>query len=250
MLHSDWLLNMLEKSGTDPRSRTLALFDILHDWSTAPGLQPDAAKINCASGSADALLAYLTTQLTALRLAEPEVLAQQVHCIALGAWQAEMSGSCTGAFAQGKHAVAVLLDAQRTPAIARAKVAAMAASVCLIALSAAFVSSDRTAPPQPPAAVATAPAAMTTALTAPHPARSHQGNSPDQLASLHDSLERIRQGVCQYPQALMLAPEYRAVYLENVVNGSVPDSANQMREAHRLAQQVECYYPPVAMTAM
>lgn len=250
MLHSDWLLNMLEKSCSDPRSRILALFDILHDWSTAPGIQHDAAKENCASGSPDALLAYLTKQLTALRLAEPEVLAQQVHFIALGALQAEMSGTCGHAFAQGKNAVAVLLDAQRKPEIARVRAVAVAASVCLIAFSAFLVSSNQTAPPQQSAVVATVPASMTTALAGLHPVQSHQGNSPDQMASLHDSLERIRQGVCQYPQALMLAPEYRAVYLENVVNGSVPDSANQMREAHRLAQKVECYYPPVAMTAM
>jgi hypothetical protein len=75
-------------------------------------------------------------------------------------------------------------------------------------------------------------------------------NSPDQVASLHDSLERIRRGVCQYPQALMLAPEARAVFLENVVHGLVPVDANQMREARQLMQKVECYYPPVAMTAL
>lgn len=246
MLYSDWLLKMLEKSGSEPRGRILALFDILHDWSTAPGMQHDAASKNHVSSSPDALLAYLTTQLTALRLAEPEVLAQQVHFIALGAWQAEITGTCSHAYAQGKNAVAVLLDAQRKPEIARARAAAAVASVCLIAFSAYFVSSSE---PQS-AVVATAPASATTTPAELHPAQSHRGNSPDQLALLHGSLERMRQGVCQYPQALMLAPEYRAVYLESVVNGSVPDSANQMRVAHRLAQKVECYYPPVAMTAM
>lgn len=250
MLYSDWLLNMLEKSGSDPRSRILALFDILHDWSTAPGISRDAANPCGASGTPDALLAYLTMQLTALRLAEPEALAQQVHFIALGAVQAKMSGTCDRAFAQGKNAVAVLLDARRKPQIARVRSVAVAASVFVIAFSAFLVSSKDAAAPHSSPAIAATPAAMTTALAGLPPAPSHQGSSPDQMASLHDSLERIRQGVCQYPQALMLAPENRAVFLETVVNGSVPDSANQMREAHRLAQQVECYYPPVAMTAM
>lgn len=249
MLHSDWLLNMLEKSGPDPRSRILALFDILQDWSTAPGISRDAATLSGASGTADALLAYLTAQLAALRLAEPEALAQQVHFIALGAVHANLSGACDRAFVQGKNAVAVLLDAQRKPEIARTRTAAVAASVCVVVISAFLVSSKDAAAPHSPA-VAAMPAAMTTALAGLQPAQSHPGSSPDQMASLHDSLERIRQGVCQYPQALMLAAENRAVFLETVVNGSVPDSANQMREAHRLAEQVDCYYPPVAMTAM
>jgi hypothetical protein len=34
------------------------------------------------------------------------------------------------------------------------------------------------------------------------------------------------------------------------VNGSAPTDAESLREAHRLAQAVECYYAPAAMTAL
>jgi hypothetical protein len=91
---------------------------------------------------------------------------------------------------------------------------------------------------------------MPTDIGAFRPVTARLGSSPDQVASLNDSLERMRRGVCQYPQALMLAPEARAVFLENVVNGSVPTDAGQIREARLLAQKVECYYAPVAMTAL
>lgn len=247
MLYSDWLLNMLEKAGSDPRSRILALFDILHDWTTAPGIGNGSATRQLSHGAPDALLAYLSKQLAALRLEEPEVLAQQVVFIALGALQAEKAGT-HGAFAQGRNAVSVLLDAQRKPTIARARMAAVTASACLIAFAAFFVPSSEIALTRQAVAVETLPVSLGTTMASLHPAATSLSSSPDQMASLHDSLERIRQGVCQYPQALMLAPEYRAVYLDNVVNGSVPGSADQMREARQLAKKVECYYPPVAMT--
>lgn len=247
MLYSDWLLNMLEKSGPDPRSRILALFDILRDWTAAPGIQPASMTKHCTQGSPDAILAYLSKQLAALKLAEPEVLAQQVLFIALGALQAEKAGT-SGAFAQGRNAVAILLDAQRKPAMARARVAAVTASVCLVALSAFFVAGSKFASTRGTITVEALPLSVSATLAGRRSAQPLQVSSPDQMASLHDSLERIHQGVCQYPQALMLAPEYRSVYLDNVVNGSVPGSADQMRAAHQLAQKVECYYPPVAMT--
>lgn len=242
MLHSDWLLKMLDKAGNTPGRRVLALFDILQDWATAPGLKADEEM----TGSEDALIAYLTVQLSALRLPEPDILATQIYFIALGALQTAGTGEHDDAFLQGKQAAAVLLDAYRPPR--RVKTEAAVAASFFILVSAIFISAGETpvAPSQP---MATFPAP--TGIGAIQPVQAAlSGNSPDQVASLHDSLERMRRGVCQYPQALMLAPEARAVFIENVVNGSVPTDAGQMREASRLAQKVECYYAPVAMTAL
>lgn len=241
MLHSDWLLKMLDKAGNTPSRRVLALFDILQDWATAPGLKADAEM----AGSEDALIAYLTGQLSTLRLPEPDILATQIYFIALGALQTAGTGEHGDAFLQGKQAAAVLLDAYRPPR--RVKTEAVVAASFFILVSAIFISAGET-PVTPSQPMATSPAP--TGIGAFQPIHALSGNSPDQVASLHDSLERMRRGICQYPQALMLAPEARAVFIENVVNGSVPTDADQMREASRLAQKVECYYAPVAMTAL
>lgn len=248
MLHSDWLLKMMEKSGADPKAQILALFDILHDWTEAPGMRPAFAETALQSGSAEKLLAYLTWQTTALRLPDPEAVAHQIYCIALGALQAQLAASGGDAFVQARSAAAVLLDTG-IPRKSHVKAAALTASVCML-VAAVFVAPDiGIEPVRQPDAGAVLPLPLRTQATALHPAKVLQANSPDQVASLHDSLERIRRGVCQYPQALMLPPEYRAIFIENVVNGSVSPSTTDMPEIRKLVQKVECYYPPVAMTA-
>lgn len=246
MLHSDWLLKMLDKSGDTPRQRVLALFDILQDWTTAPGVKTDARMTGAGmTGSEAALIAYLTGQLTALRLPEPAILAAQIYFIALGALQSAGTGECGDAFLQGRQAAAILLDAQRPPRRINAGAAVAAAIFALVSVMFIAAGEYPAAPSQPMATLATP-----TNIPALQPTRARFGRSPDQVASLHDSLERMRGGVCLYPQALMLAPEARAVFLENVVNGAVPTDAGQLRTARLLAQKVECYYAPAAMTAL
>ena len=36
ILHSDWLVRMIEKSANTPQARMLNFFDILDDWLNAP----------------------------------------------------------------------------------------------------------------------------------------------------------------------------------------------------------------------
>jgi len=46
----------------------------------------------------------------------------------------------------------------------------------------------------------------------------------------------------------MLAPEQRAPFLENVVDGDVADiQPESMVMVSQLYQKVDCYYPPAAM---
>lgn len=242
MLHSSWLLRMLDKSADSHRGRVLALFDIMSDWSTAPGM--DMHGTDRLMGNEEALIAYLTRELTALNLKEPEILATQIYFIAMGALQTCSHEAHGNVFAQARQAAAILLDAHRPPR--RYKPAATVLSTALLVLaSALWLSPDRDLGNAPTSLVQLASPA---ALSATH--RVAHATSPDQVASLNNSLERMRGGVCQYPQALMLAPEARAILLENVVNGAVPGDATSLREAHRLTQSVECYYAPVAMTAL
>lgn len=244
MLHSPWLLKMLEKSGSTPRERVLALFDILQDWTAAPGLRLDSRDAGLSAPN-EGIVDYLTEQIATLRLADPGVLARQVYFIALGALQVTRGVENSNAFIHGRHAVAVLLDAQSPPRRLKTGMVVVSASLFLLASAMFFVPGTKSVPSD--AMTAFSVKADNDMLLSTHVSASY---SPDQVASLHHSREHIRRGVCQYPQALMLAPEARAVFLENIVNGSMPANANQMREAHQLMKKVECYYPPVAMTAL
>jgi hypothetical protein len=242
MLHSSWLLRMLDKSADTPRGRVLALFDIMADWNAAPGV--NFASPDNLMGNEEALITYLTRELNLLQLREPDILATQIYYIAMGALQTAGAQDSGNVFVQARQAAAILIDAHRPPR--RFKSAATVLSTALLVLGAAML-----IPYAPPSAMA--PVTTANAPSTPSPARvqaNYIRTSPAQVASLNDSLERMRRGVCQYPQALMLAPEARAVLLDNVVNGSVPTDAESLRVAHQLAETVECYYAPVAMTAL
>jgi hypothetical protein len=242
MLHSSWLLRMLDKSADTPRGRVLALFDIMADWNAAPGVNistPDHLM-----GNEEALIAYLTRELNALQLKEPDILATQIYFIAMGALQTAGAQEGGNIFAQARQAAAILLDAQRPPR--RFRSAATVLATAALVLGSALLVSHIPQRGIDPVAIATLQSSVITNNLRPASVRT----SPAQVASLNDSLERMRRGVCQYPQALMLAPEARAVLIENVVNGSAPVDADSLREARRLAQNVECYYAPVAMTML
>lgn len=231
---------MLDKSADNPRGRVLALFDIMADWSTAPGIaQGENDRL---MGNEEALIAYLTRELQALDLKQPDILANQIYFIAMGTLQTSASETSGNMFAQARQAAAILLDAHRPPRRARSAATVLAAAA--LVLGSALFFTHKPEPVFPVLATNDMPAMSMNMRTVT------LRTSPDQVAQLNDSLERMRRGVCQYPQALMLAPQDRAVLIENVVNGSAPVDADSLREAHRLARNVECYYAPAAMTAL
>lgn len=233
---------MLDKSADTPRGRVLALFDIMADWTTAPGIHPHAP--DSLMGNEDALISYLTRELNALNLQEPDILATQIYFIAMGALQTSGTPDQGNVFAQARQAAAILLDAHRPPR--RLKSAATVFATAALVLASALL----LFPTHDQAIEVDALASLQPLVDTQPLHYTGTSASPDQVASLNDALERIRRGVCQYPQALMLAPEARAVLLENVVNGAIPADAASLREAQRLTRTVECYYAPTAMTAL
>jgi hypothetical protein len=68
------------------------------------------------------------------------------------------------------------------------------------------------------------------------------------VSALYHLHEQIRTANCSYPQALMLAPEQRAPFIERVVDGNVGNmQPESMVLVSQLYQKVDCYYPPAAM---
>jgi hypothetical protein len=72
--------------------------------------------------------------------------------------------------------------------------------------------------------------------------------NPERVAALYNLHEQVHAANCSYPQALMLAPEQHAPFIENVVDGNVSDiKPESMVMVSQLYQKVDCYYPPAAM---
>lgn len=243
MLNSAWLLRMLEKSSPSPQGRLLALFDILGDWIEAPHLRSALADQSIADIATEdgALTAYLTGQARLAGLDAPEAIAQQLYTLALGALHAELrSPGCAALPEAGKAALTLLQSSVHAP---RYRLQMLAAGVMFVLLLGAFNLDDDSVQPANRHTTATLP--VTPALHA----ASRPAISPTQIAALNYSIERLRSGVCQYPQALMLPAEQRGPFLDSIVGGSVtPSSAEHAAALNTLVQKVDCYYAPIAMT--
>lgn len=234
LLDSDWLQRMAEKSGRTPQLRMLALFDILQDWAVAPGMREQLLAWQPALDEGRALRLFLSRLAREAGARQPEVLASQLGSMLLGALREQLRVPEQAALAHARVAAALLVDSQtRRQVLFPAEKAASLASLAVGTLLALFVL-DR-----PAESIAPAPARLAQAAPV---------LNPDQVASLYRLHDRIQAGTCHYPQALMLPPEQRAVYLENVVEGQggavMPANLPMVQQ---LYQKVDCYYPPAAM---
>jgi len=241
ILDSEWLVRMLSRTGGSPAERLMALFAILQDWVDAPHLR-EAWQHATPPDNYPLLMGYLQQQAAAGSAANPEALAYQVLFMAIGALQEELRSPACGALRHAAQAVQLLVDMElKVPRKPKAKTQQAALATLVLVAALGLLVADRTSQaPVPPTFTAEQPQ-----LTAMLPVDSP---NPDEIVALHGSLERIRQGQCMYPQALMLPANQRSIFLENIVDGWVAEPGRQVRELQELTTKVECYYPPVAMT--
>jgi len=71
--------------------------------------------------------------------------------------------------------------------------------------------------------------------------------SPVQTAELYSSIEQMRKGDCQYPEALAFPENQRAIYLENVIDGRISTKAADQALTRHFMQKVRCNYTPMLM---
>jgi hypothetical protein len=64
---------------------------------------------------------------------------------------------------------------------------------------------------------------------------------------LYAKYELMRQGTCQYPEALQIPDQDKAVYLENVVGGKLPTNLKDLAIANRYLEKVRCNFTPMLM---
>lgn len=234
ILDSDWLQRMALKAGRKPAARMLALFDIVEDWSAAPGMREHLQTWQPELEDGCALRLFMAQLAREAGAAQPEALASQLCSLLLGALREELRAPEQNALSHAKTAAALLIGNQlQRPGAGRSRMAASATALAaglLLAVFAIEPSIEHSTP-------------LRTEL-----AKAPDRLNPDQMAALYRMHDKIQAGVCDYPQALMLPPEQRAVYLENVVSGNGNDLVpGTLVLAQQLYQHVDCYYPPAAM---
>lgn len=249
MPYQDWLVKMLQHAATHPRGRIMALFDILQDWMDAPGLRQALQPDMLVQAPAEPLLDYLEQQARLARCSDPDGCARQIYYLALGALHETLSHPGGNAVDDARNAAEILLAAQNKPTNRQAHAALAAALLCLLALPASVLQQ-----PVPDASRSLQQLVVARAepqTLAAHGVRAELASySPDRLSSMHQTLEKLQQGVCQYPQALMLPPEQRSILIENIVNGELSANHQRMQLAQKVALKVDCYYAPIAMTRL
>jgi len=228
---SGWLQRMVNKAGKTPVSRIQSLFQILHDWIEVPEVRSQIQEVSLDKAGWHALRAYLLQLVDATGVTNPDMVAGQIHMILLGAINEEIRNPGSQAIEHGGQAAILLVNAQLPIKKMTQHKFAVAASVLLVAglltlllahLQTTQVSAQQM---QVEAAVSIAP-------------------SPDQVATLYHLHDQTHAMNCSYPQALMLAPELRAPYIENIVNGDIGEiQPEAIAKVSKLYQKVDCYYP-------
>jgi hypothetical protein len=242
ILNSDWLLSMLDKSSLAPQQRLLRLFDILADWVQAPHMRESLNLSNSATKATPGLLLqYLTDQSRTTSAQAPEILAHQIYFMALGALQQEMQSPGCGSFAHARQAACALIEAQSRQEKSSRVAYGLAASLIVTAGLASFLMFG-TAPQKPRDEIR-----ISNLVKASSPPISATYFNPSHTADKYSSIEQMRNGVCRYPEALMLPEAQRSVYMRNVVGGEVSTNAIDQALASKLMQKVRCDYAPMLM---
>lgn len=243
ILNSTWFLRMLKKAGASPQERMLALFDILGDWLDAPHISRNLKVTRSDHDQPQALLEYLTEQAAATGAQDHEFLAQQLCFMASSVLHEELRNPGCAAAKHGRRVAQALIQAQtqKDHSISKRSAYAIAASVFMLTAVGSLLIFTMAKPPVVSIAANAAMTKPAALLVNPEAA------SPEQTAAMFATLEQMRQGTCQFPEALMLPETQKGVYMENVVAGHVPSKAKDQEVAGQLMLKVRCNYTPRLM---
>ena len=242
ILNSAWFLGMIKKAALTPRERLLAMFDILGDWLDAPHMRDQLSHSQLDIEQPQALLEYLTAQAIASGAQDPDTLAQQLYFMTTSMLQQELHSPGCAASKHAHQVAQALIKAQteKDRSISKRSAYAMAASVFLITSISSLLLLGVTKTPG--TSISPNIRAVNNTITA-------ESNiaSPMQTAAMLSTIEQMRTGVCQYPEALMIPESQQSVYMHDVVGGQVSDKIEDQALANKLMQKVRCNYTPMLM---
>jgi len=250
IFNSQWLLHMLEKSSKTPQGRILSLFDILNDWLAVPEIQVNLS-LNLTPNSQ--LVNFFMQQASALGASNPSILAEHIVLIAQNAAQQEIFQPGGGSLLHAKKAANALILAQTQKEWvslekiwSKSQVYGIAASIfLLIGVSLIWVPA-LLHKNQPPSLANSLNNDLTkVGIVAVNLSKSKL--SASDAATMYAKYEQMRNGTCQFPEALQIPDKDKAIYLENVVGGKLPDNLSDLATANIYLEKVRCNYTPMLM---
>ncbi|MSP86630.1 MAG: hypothetical protein EXR38_02630 [Methylotenera sp.] len=248
---SQWLINMLEKSSNTPQGRILSLFDILEDWLAAPEIQ---VKMTPHTTPKLQLISYCAKQATALGASQPTVLAEHIVFIALNAAQQEIDHPGGGSLAHAKKAANALILTQTQKQWCLLKtfrtqssIYGIAASlVLLIGIGMALLPILTQNNPQKTTWANTGRGGYIRSVAVTAPLNSKNLSAQD-ASTMYAKYEQMRNGTCQFLEALQIPDKDKTIYLENVVGGKLPTNLSDLATANSYLEKVRCNFTPMLM---
>lgn len=241
---------MLAKSSTTPQGRMLSLFDILGDWLQAPSMQLDIQNNNTANQQ---LIAFCTAQAKACGAQNPAILAEHIVLIARNAAQQEINQPGCNSLAHAKKAAHALILAQTHKesffsevSISKHAAYSIAASIFILIGAAALWLPNLMQYNHSQTAIASHNTASTKALAA-KPTLPSAAITAHDAAAMYAKFEQMRNGTCQFPEAIQIPDKDKAIYLENVVGGKLPTNLANLAVANAYLEKVRCNFTPMLM---
>ncbi len=249
IFNSPWLIHMLAKSSKTPQGRLLSLFDILEDWLLAPNLQKTT---EFQYQPSPILVNYCTEQAKALGAASPSILAEHIVLIAHSAALQAMEHPSSNSMMHAKKAAEALIQAQTQKAGVYQKLKqvrpvsyAIAASVLMmIGVGTLWLPTLL----HPQAHVLQMAHAGSAESENPHHAMpDNKALTAIDASKMYAKYELMRQGTCQFPEALQIPDKHKAIYLENVVGGKLPADLDDLAVANFYLEKIRCNFTPMLM---
>lgn len=244
ILNSNWLIQMLKKTGQTPQAHLLSLFDILDDWTNAPGVG-EQFEFGRPEDNASLLQTYLSLEAAKAGAALPEMLATQLYFMALSATQEKLQGNNQAGLQHAKSAADALITAQTKKEfrIARSSAYAIAASFigALVIAGSLFILNKQTSETNQPQLATLAPVVEQLKVS------NRLIATPEKTAALFAQIEQMRHGNCQLIEALQLPDSYKKIYFENIVLGQISTVPSEQIIVRELLQKIRCNYTPMLM---
>jgi hypothetical protein len=247
---SQWLLNMLAKSSKTPQGRMLSLFDILNDWIAAPEIQ---IKIPSNSIDSSRLIDFLTLQAKYLGASNPSILAEHIVLIARNAAQQEINqpGSCSLFHAKKAANALILAQTQREfvwlENIKTKHIAYSIAASLFIMIGIATIWLSAFSHKNTPHVLASTAKVDIKKVNVPVVNLRYTALTAQEAATMYAKYEQMRNGTCQFPEAIQIPDKDKVVYLENVVGGKIPTNLKDLETANAYLEKVRCNFTPMLM---
>lgn len=232
------LMTSLTDATEAPADRLLRIFENFEDapeggWSAA---------------EQQALLQQLTLLAKLAQTDAPDSLAQQLLCMVAEVKRQQLAEPDSRALHHARIAAKALIAAQRKRHFGRNNhIYAMAVSIFLFFGIGSMLLIDT------PTTSSATHLQTQASLQSEHmqfvamPALVAPAYNPQRLSDMIAKREKMRQGTCVFPEALMLAEADRSIYLKHVVKGDITSDYREQEIANRLMQSVRCDYTPMLM---